>query len=246
MKTSARFAPPLSSLQHRLLVAGTAFVALAAIAHAGRAAWPVALAALVVGIGAHLGVVGVVLLLAYAALGWLTRILRVRDVLRIVEALALRGDETVLDLGTGDGIVAIAVAKRLESGRVIASDDWRRAHGSRKLSAALVEHNARAEGVGARVHVLTSPFERLDLADASVDRAVACLSLHHLPAGDRARAVSELVRVLRPGGTILLAEPFRRVELARGLERAGFTVTHGGITFPRWLFGWITARRAAR
>ena len=128
MTSRARYRPPLVALQHRLLVAGVFGTTAGAVAHLGRAAWHGAFAALAVGVGVHLGVLGALLLGSFVWFRWLTAILRFRDVERLLDALELAGDEVVLDLGTGDGVVAIAAARRLPNGSVIALDDWQRPH----------------------------------------------------------------------------------------------------------------------
>ncbi|HTQ04971.1 MAG TPA: class I SAM-dependent methyltransferase [Polyangiaceae bacterium] len=243
MAKKAHYRPPLAALQHRLLATGVAFVAFGALTKLGREALPVTLAAFAVAIGAHLGVLGLVLLGSCAWFRWLTAVLRPRDVERLLDALELRGDEVIVDLGTGDGIVAVAAAKRVPRGSVIAVDDWRRPHGGHGHSPAVVEANAELEGVAGRVRVMTAPFDRLDLPNASVDAAIACFSLHHLERSARAGALHELARVLAPNGRLLVAEPLHRTEFATTLEQARFTVTRGGRTFPRALFGWVLARR---
>lgn len=239
MTSKVRYRPPLAALQHRLLVLGVLGAAFGSVAYLGQDAWHGAARALAVGLGAHLGVLGLLLLGSFAWFRWLTAVLRFRDVERLLDALKLRGDEVLLDVGTGDGVVAIAAAKRMPQGSVIAADDWRRPHSGRSLSPAIARANAEAEGVGQRVRVCTTSFETLDIPSASVDVAVACFALHHLERDARERALGEMVRVLRPGGRLLVAEPVRRAEIAATLERAGLTVTRESRTFPRWLFGWV-------
>ncbi|HEY0936906.1 MAG TPA: class I SAM-dependent methyltransferase, partial [Trebonia sp.] len=46
----------------------------------------------------------------------------------------------------------------------------------------------------------------LDLADSAFDIVTCTLTLHHLPARKRAAALSEMYRVTRPGGRLLLAD----------------------------------------
>jgi SAM-dependent methyltransferase len=246
MASRARFRPPLAALQHRLLVAGVVGATIGSVLYLGEHAWRGAVAALLVGVGAHLGVLGLVLLASFVWFRWLTVGLRLRDVERILDALELSGDETLLDLGTGDGVVAIAAAKRLPRGSVIATDAWQRPHGGRPLTPETVRANAAAEGVSARVDVRTASFEHLDLPDASVDAAIACFSLHHLEPAARERALFEMVRVLRPGGRLLVAEPIGRAEIAATLAQSGLSVRQTSRTFPRWLFGWVLGARLPR
>lgn len=48
--------------------------------------------------------------------------LRSRD--RLLDGLALRGDETVLDVGCGRGLLLIGAAKRLTTGTAVGVDIW--------------------------------------------------------------------------------------------------------------------------
>jgi ubiquinone/menaquinone biosynthesis C-methylase UbiE len=48
--------------------------------------------------------------------------------------------------------------------------------------------------------------QSLPFPDATFDAVVTSLMLHHLPEQDRLPAVGELLRVLQPGGTLVIAE----------------------------------------
>jgi len=52
----------------------------------------------------------------------------------------------------------------------------------------------------------TGVAEALDAADASYDVVVSSLMVHHLPEELRPQAIREMFRVLRPGGSVLVAE----------------------------------------
>lgn len=65
----------------------------------------------------------------------------------------------------------------------------------------------RAARAGDQVRVIDAPAERLPLADASVDTVVSTLVLCTVE--DPAEALSEIVRVLRPGGRLLFIEHVR-------------------------------------
>ena len=103
----------------------------------------------------------------------------------IVAAVAAARPSTVLEVGCGWGALAerIAAATRAQ---VTAVD----------LSPRMVEL-AREAGVAAEV----ADVQELPFADESFDVAVAAWMLYHVP--DRERAVSELARVLRPGGRLV-------------------------------------------
>ena len=76
--------------------------------------------------------------------------LRARD--HLIESLSLRGDESVLDVGCGRGLLLIAAAKRLTTGKAVGVDIWSAKDQSDNRPEATWA-NARAEGVADRVEV---------------------------------------------------------------------------------------------
>lgn len=123
----------------------------------------------------------------------------------ILDALQLDGDETVLDLGCGRGAVLCAAAKRLPHGRVIGVDLWRADQTGN--SADTTRTNAALENVADRVELHTADMAALPLTDDSVDVVVSNLAIHNMPTRDgRRRALTEAVRVLRPGGRLAIAD----------------------------------------
>ena len=66
---------------------------------------------------------------------------------------------------------------------------------------------AEAQGRRPGVRYLAGAAEELPVPAASADYALMFLSWHHV--GDKARAVRELTRVVRPGGRLLLRANFR-------------------------------------
>ncbi len=63
------------------------------------------------------------------------------------------------------------------------------------------------ERTGPDAWLVAGDLEQLPLADASVDKAVCMNAFHHVP--DGLSALTEIHRVLRPGGRVLLSEPGR-------------------------------------
>jgi SAM-dependent methyltransferase len=103
----------------------------------------------------------------------------------VVAAVAEVSPERVLEVGCGWGELARWIA--VDVGAGVAAID---------LSPHMVEL-ARANGVDAEV----ADVQELPFADGSFDVAVAAWMLYHVP--DRERAVSEIARVLRPGGRLV-------------------------------------------
>ena len=120
---------------------------------------------------------------------------------KVLDLLPLRGDETVLEVGCGTGTVAMMIARRLtERGRILGLDPSPEmlARAKEKLSR-ILSPALLIEGTGSR----------LPLPDASVDSLVLFLTLHEMAHGDRLEALREGLRVLKPGGHLLIGELHR-------------------------------------
>jgi len=168
----------------------------------------------------------------FAGLSWLAtgllmiygskvRKLRLRD--RLLDELALRGDERVLDVGCGRGLMLIGVARRLTSGRAIGLDRWQTVDQSGNTPQATVR-NAAAEGVSDRIELHTGDARQMQFPDAHFDLVVSTWALHNIPdRRGRAQAVREIARVLKPGGRVLLADIQRSREYAAVLRECGLS-----------------------
>jgi SAM-dependent methyltransferase len=139
----------------------------------------------------------------------------------LLDEAALKGSEYAVDLGCGRGAVLISLAKRLTTGRVSGIDLWC----SRDQSGNDIEttkHNARACGVEDRVELNTGNITTLPYHDGQFDLVVSSLALHNLKAReDRRQAITEAVRVLEPGGKIIIADISHAEEYADWLSEAG-------------------------
>ncbi|MUL64484.1 hypothetical protein BOO86_08430 [Mycobacterium sp. CBMA 234] len=114
----------------------------------------------------------------------------------VATASGAKAGHRVLDIACGPGALAAALADRVgPSGEVLGVDaahemvDYARAHSRRS--------NCRFEyGIA----------QSLDLPDNSFDVITCTFAMHHIPFGDRDAAIAEMWRVLRPGGSLLLAD----------------------------------------
>jgi ubiquinone/menaquinone biosynthesis C-methylase UbiE len=110
-------------------------------------------------------------------------------------------------MGCGRGAVLIAAARRLPQGRAVGVDLWTKDQSGNRLEATLA--NAAAAGVADRVEVQTADMTDLPFADGSFDVVTSAMAIHNIrPPEGRYRAVDEAIRVLRPGGQLLLADPW--------------------------------------
>jgi arsenite methyltransferase len=122
----------------------------------------------------------------------------VRDT--VLDKARLRPGDAVLDVGAGDGLIAFGALARLgPSGRVIFSD----------VSRDLLDHCrqiAADEGLLDRCRfVLASADSLVGVADESVDVVTTRSVLIYVR--DKAAALREFCRVLKPGGRMSLFEP---------------------------------------
>jgi len=141
----------------------------------------------------------------------------VRDT--VLDKAQLRPGDTVLDVGTGDGLIAFGALERLgPSGHVVFSD----------ISQDLLDHCQQAavgEGLLDRCRfVLTSADSLTDVADGSVDVVTTRSVLIYVK--DKAAALREFYRVLKPGGRVSLFEPINvLMSLAAPDLFSGYDVT---------------------
>jgi ubiquinone/menaquinone biosynthesis C-methylase UbiE len=141
----------------------------------------------------------------------------VRD--RVLDGARLAPGETLLDVGTGDGLIAFGALDRLgPTGEVIFSD----------ISVDLLDHcRALAQDLGVLARCRFVPAAADDLAPiaaATVDVVTTRSVLIFVRA--KARALREFYRVLRPGGRISLFEPINRFGYPEPETRfAGYDVT---------------------
>jgi arsenite methyltransferase len=142
----------------------------------------------------------------------------------ILKSLGLRGDERLLDMGCGRGAVLLAAAKLLPNGRATGVDIWRADQTDNSQENTL--RNAEIEGVADRIDVRTADITDLPFDDDSFDVIVSSLVVHNIPgAYNRAKAISEAARVLRPGGKLVLVDIFYTNHYARRLRELGWTDT---------------------
>ena len=131
----------------------------------------------------------------------LQRVERIRD--RVLDGARLTPGMTVLDVGTGDGVIAFGALERLQQRASLIVTD---------ISQPLLKHVeaiASARGVLDRCTFLCGSAENLaGVGDASIDAATARAVLAYVE--DKAAALRELFRVLKPGGRVSIAEPIFR------------------------------------
>ena len=154
-------------------------------------------------------VVGVLLILPIILVGCLVywiRNKRLRNRNQILDVIAWRGDERVLDVGCGSGLLLNGAAQRLTSGKAIGIDIWVSSGGGGDFER--LWQNVVAEGVTERVEFKEVDVRQMPFEDEMFDVVLSNAAMHHVGhhPHDKERALSEMIRVLKPGGYIVLRD----------------------------------------
>lgn len=143
---------------------------------------------------------------------------------RMLDMISWKGGETVLDIGTGRGLLMIGAAKRLTTGRSIGIDIWN----AEDLSGNKMENtlrNIRVEGVEGKVDLRSEDVRKMTFPDSSFDVILSNLCVHNIyNPEERAQACREIARVLKSGGTALISDFRHTAEYEAELARAGLRV----------------------
>src|SRR5579884_1137166 len=151
-----------------------------------------------------------------------------------------RGDEQVLDVGCGRGLLLAGAAKRLAAaggdGQATGIDIWSSVDMGGNSEAA-TRRNLELERVSGRCTLLSVPAQEMPFPDATFDVVVSNLCLHNIyDRATRHRALEQIARVLKPGGVAILSDYKLIGDYTCELRRAGLSVeTRWGnplLTFP--------------
>lgn len=162
---------------------------------------------------------------------------------RTIDLAQLQLGETVLDVGCGTGTLAMAAQQRVGAmGRVSGIDP-----GEQQIARA----RSKAERANLPIDLRIGVIEQLPFSDQSFDVVLSTLMMHHLPDDLKRQGLSEIARVLKPEGRLVIVD-FKRPEERQGqpaqlgageiglqdlpalMKEAGFSeIENGEIQFPR-------------
>lgn len=123
--------------------------------------------------------------------GWQNQLRPAHD--RLLQMARIRAGQRVIETACGSGLVTLRLAETVGAGgHVLATD----------LSQGMVDDlqtRLKARSM-TNIEVKRMPAERLDVPDESFDTAICALGLMYTP--DPAAALTEMARVIAPGGTV--------------------------------------------
>jgi len=150
---------------------------------------------------------------------------------RMIDAAGLRPGQAVLDVGCGTGTFSIAAKEMVGArGRVAAVDP---------AGEMIARARRKAAKAGVAVEFEVAAVEALPYPDDCMDVVTSTLVFHHLTRRLQRLAMTEMQRVLRPGGRMVLidfggTEQIRRLTSEAGA--AGFRDVSARRLGPRFLF----------
>src|SRR6266581_1525596 len=117
---------------------------------------------------------------------------------RIADLARLQPGENVLDVGCGTGTLAMVARQRVgEMGSVSGIDP------SPQM---IARASRKAVRRGLAIDFQVGVIEQLSFPDQSFDVVLSTFMMHHLPDDLKRRGLAEIVRVLKPGGRMLVLD----------------------------------------
>jgi SAM-dependent methyltransferase len=139
---------------------------------------------------------------------------------RVVALAKVQPGQAVLDVGTGTGVLIPHLLRAIgPTGRLVAVD----------LSSKMIEA-AQQKGFPPLVTLLQADVHHLPLPDADFERVICNAAFPHFE--DRARSLQEMVRVLRPGGLLVVSHPIGREAVNARHREAGGPVKEDRVPAP--------------
>jgi ubiquinone/menaquinone biosynthesis C-methylase UbiE len=116
----------------------------------------------------------------------------------VIELAKIKAGDTVLDVGCGTGNLTMTAKSVMgKSGKVYGID-------AAPEMIELARKKARQEGFDVSFEI--GLVEKIPFPDASFDVVINRLMIHHLPDDLKHQAFAEILRILKPGGNLLVAD----------------------------------------
>jgi SAM-dependent methyltransferase len=124
----------------------------------------------------------------------------------IIQSLGEEVKGRILDIGSGNGVLAVKLAQQHHEVTVVGIDYWGK---DWEYSKEVCDKNAQIAKVESRVHFQKGDAAVLDFASDSFDGAISNLTFHEVESvADKRAVVREALRVVKPGGTFAFVDYF--------------------------------------
>lgn len=116
---------------------------------------------------------------------------------RLVNEMKLKGNEKILDFGSGLGFLGKSIAKKLNNGGTITLID---------LSDKLVDYSKKKLRKFDNIIYLSGDIRKKDIQKASFDYVVSTWVFHHIEKQNRDETINLLCQLVKPKGKMLIIE----------------------------------------
>jgi len=124
----------------------------------------------------------------------------------IIQSLGKDVKGRILDIGSGNGVLAVKLAQQYSEVEVIGIDYWGK---DWEYSESICENNAQAAKVENRLHFQKGDAAKLDFDNETFDAAISNLTFHEVKSvANKNSLVREALRIVKEGGTFAFIDYF--------------------------------------
>ena len=124
----------------------------------------------------------------------------------IIQNLGTTVKGRILDIGSGNGVLAVKLAQQQGEVEIIGIDYWGK---NWEYSKSVCEKNALIGKVENRVHFQKGDAAALDFANDTFDGAISNLTFHEVQSvADKREVIREALRIVKPGGRFAFVDYF--------------------------------------
>jgi len=124
----------------------------------------------------------------------------------IIQSLGTKVKGKILDIGSGNGVLAVILAQQQSAAEIVGMDYWGK---DWEYSKSVCEKNAQIGKVETRVHFQKGDAAALEFADDTFDGAISNLTFHEVQSvADKREVVREALRIVKSGGRFAFVDYF--------------------------------------